>query len=322
MSIYYDKKRRRYRFEFDRVVHGNRVRGTKLLPQTWTQAQADKFDREESGRLYAIAQGVEQNIPTIDVAVVHYLKAKQGLKSHMQAAQHLNAVLPWYEGRRLNELPDVAQAITDDKTGAWKAATIKQRIALLRAACRLIWRDRRLQIPDPAGHLALPEVNNARQEYATRLEVLRMCRAIPKREARRIILIAFYSGMRRGEIWGAEVAGGNFVLTDTKNGDPRIVPIVGKVACYARKLPPDISYRSLMIWLKKGAAAIGRPGLRLHDLRHSAASGMVQAGVPLYTVGKVLGHKSQASTARYSHLGTQDLHNALAAIGKKSVGKS
>ncbi len=317
MSIYYDKSRRRYRFEFDRVIHGNRVRGTKLLPKTWTQAQADKFDREESGRLYAVAQGIEQNVPTIDTAVVHYLQAKQHLKSHLQAAQHLNAVLPYYEGRRLPDLPDVAREITEDKAGAWSAATIKQRIALLRAACRLIWRDRRLQIPDPASHLTMPEVNNARQEYVTRAEVLRMCRAISKREARRIILIAFYSGMRRGEIWRAGVVGGRFVLPDTKNGDPRIVPVVGKVACYARKLPPQISYRSLMIWLKKGAAAIGRPDLRLHDLRHSTASNMVQAGVPLYTVGKVLGHKSQASTARYSHLGTQDLTDALAKLARK-----
>uniref|UniRef100_UPI00333FC84E tyrosine-type recombinase/integrase n=1 Tax=Castellaniella defragrans TaxID=75697 RepID=UPI00333FC84E len=317
MSIYYDKSRRRYRFEFDRVIHGNRVRGTKLLPKTWTQTQADKFDRAESDRLYAIAQGVEQDVPTIDTAVVHYLRAKQHLKSHMQAAQHLNAVLPYYEGRRLSDLADVAREIVEDKAGAWKAATIKQRIALLRAACRLIWRDRRLQIPDPASHLTMPEVNNARQEYITRPEVLRMCRAISKREARRIILIAFYSGMRRGEIWRARVVAGRFVLPDTKNGDPRIVPVVGKVAGYARKLPPTISYRSLMIWLKKGAAAIGRPDLRLHDLRHSTASNMVQAGVPLYTVGKVLGHKSQASTARYSHLGTQDLTDALTKLTGK-----
>src|SRR5690606_22328071 len=133
--------------------------------------------------------------------------------------------------------------------------------------------------------------------------------------------------MRRGEMWECKVKSGSFVLVDTKNGEPRHIPVMPKIAHYARKhLPPAISYRSLMIWLKKGAKNIGKPGLRLHDLRHSTASSMIQAGVSLYAVGKVLGHKSAASTARYSHLATQELQSALGMMApkkaKKSVGKS
>lgn len=325
MSIYYDKSRRRYRFEFDRIINGNRVRATKLLPKAWNQEQADKFDREESGRLYAIAQGIEKEVPLIDTAVKHYLESKQHLKSFIHAARHLHAALPYYEGKRLDALPDVAQTMM--QVQGWKPATIKQRIALVRAACRLLWRDKRLDMRDPASHVTVPEVNNSRQEYVTRLEILLLCRSIPNRRARALLLIAFYSGMRRGEMWTCKVVGSSFVLVDTKNGEPRHIPIMPKIAHYARKhLPPVISYRSLMIWLKKGAANIGKPGLRLHDLRHSTASGMIQAGVSLYTVGKVLGHKSPASTARYSHLATKELQNALGMMApkkaKKSVGKS
>jgi integrase len=40
------------------------------------------------------------------------------------------------------------------------------------------------------------------------------------------------------------------------------------------------------------------PGLRIHDLRHSAASFMVNSGVDLFAVGKVLGHASYQSTQR------------------------
>jgi len=326
MSIYYDKSRRRYRFEFDRIINGNRVRATKLLPKAWNQAQADKFDREESGRLYAIAQGIEKEAPLIDTAVKHYLESKKHLKSHLHAARHLMAALPYYEGKRLDRLPDVAQAMMEAEAGNWKPATIKQRIALVRAACRLLWKDKRLDMRDPASHVTMPEVNNARQEYVSRREMLRLCRSIPNRRARALLLIAFYSGMRRGEMWECKVKAGRFVLADTKNGEPRHIPVMPKIAHYTRKhLPPTISYRSLMIWLKKGAKNIGKPGLRLHDLRHSTASGMIQAGVSLYTVGKVLGHKSAASTARYSHLATQELQNALGMMAakkpKKSVGK-
>lgn len=267
-------------------------------------------------------------IPLIDTAVKHYLDTKKELKSYMHAARHLAAAIKYYEGKRLNQLADVAREIQEKESGNWKPATIKQRIALIRAACRSLWKDRRLDIPDPASHISLPEVSNERRNYMTRAWMLRMCRKVSNRRARALLLIAFYSGMRRGEIWAAKVEHDHFVLADTKNGEPRHIPIMSKVAHYARKhLPPVISYRSLMIWLKKGAEAIGRPDLTLHDLRYSTASNMVQAGVPLYTVGRVLGHKSTASTARYAHLATDSLHAALQQIsapkpGKNSVGKN
>ena len=58
--------------------------------------------------------------------------------------------------------------------------------------------------------------------------------------------------------------------------------------------------------------------LRLHDLRHSAASEMINAKVDLHTVGAGLGHKSAASTKRYAHLATDAIKTALSQIGKKS----
>ena len=42
---------------------------------------------------------------------------------------------------------------------------------------------------------------------------------------------------------------------------------------------------------------------RIHDLRHTFASIAVADGMPLYSVGKLLGHASTQTTARYAHLG-------------------
>lgn len=44
---------------------------------------------------------------------------------------------------------------------------------------------------------------------------------------------------------------------------------------------------------------------------------MINAGVDLYTIGAVLGHKSAVSTARYTHLAHARLRDAVGAIGKK-----
>jgi site-specific recombinase XerD len=44
---------------------------------------------------------------------------------------------------------------------------------------------------------------------------------------------------------------------------------------------------------------------------------MINAGVDLYTVGGVLGHKSAVSTARYAHLAAGRLKGAVGKIGAR-----
>jgi site-specific recombinase XerD len=61
----------------------------------------------------------------------------------------------------------------------------------------------------------------------------------------------------------------------------------------------------------------GHPETKFHDLRHGAASEMINGGADLFTVGGVLGHKSVVSTKRYSHLVTDRLADAVGKIGQK-----
>ena len=58
-----------------------------------------------------------------------------------------------------------------------------------------------------------------------------------------------------------------------------------------------------------------RKGLSPHSLRHSAASWMVAAGMPLVAVRDALGHSSVAQTARYSHLDLSSLREAFDVLG-------
>ena len=57
----------------------------------------------------------------------------------------------------------------------------------------------------------------------------------------------------------------------------------------------------------------GLGDFHLHDLRHSAASFMINAGIDLYAVGKVLGHADHKSTMRYRHLANETLLAAVEA---------
>jgi integrase len=145
------------------------------------------------------------------------------------------------------------------------------------------------------------------------LAIARSCKC---RRARAAIRIAFYSGMRLSEILGAERLDGMFVLADTKNGEPRHVPMHPRIRAAAQVGPRN--KWNVSKEFKAAAVAIGMGHLRFHDLRHSAASEMINAKVDLYTVGAVLGHKSAASTKRYAHLATDAIKTALGQIGKKS----
>lgn len=55
--------------------------------------------------------------------------------------------------------------------------------------------------------------------------------------------------------------------------------------------------------------------LRIHDLRHSFASALVNQGVPIYDIQHLLGHSSIKTTQRYAHLETKRLKKSSAASG-------
>ena len=58
----------------------------------------------------------------------------------------------------------------------------------------------------------------------------------------------------------------------------------------------------------------GLQGLRVHDLRHSFASFLVNAGHSLYEVQALLGHANSRTTARYAHLSGERLFKAVEAV--------
>ena len=330
MPIYRDKKKGCFCFEFDRIVQGQRVRTRKQLPRTWNQAQADAFDRQESARLYALAAGVERPSFTIEDAVSKYLTERiPQLKHGLDYAQALALMFPYYQGRPIESLPDVCKAYRlratreehFDENGDLKPskplapATIKNRIRYLTAACRYGWKHHNMCDADPAAKVTVPTVKNARQVFIPRADMIKVAKACKDRPVRAMIRIAFYSGMRLSEIIRARVEGDNFVLADTKNGDPRHVPVHPKVLrCTKYKWP---SRYMAAYHFEDARKSVGMEWLHFHDLRHSAASAMIQSGVDLYTVGAVLGHRSSASTKRYAHLATDGLKQAIGKIGKK-----
>lgn len=70
---------------------------------------------------------------------------------------------------------------------------------------------------------------------------------------------------------------------------------------FGDKLPPH--QNTVGYWWRRACAATGCGAVRLHDLRHFYASGLIAAGCDVVTVQRALGHKSATVTlATYAHL--------------------
>jgi integrase len=324
MPIRWDTRNKRWRYEFDRVLEGQRHRASKLLPKGWSQAQADAFDRKESGRLYAVGSGIEAAAALIETAVAHYLRDKTALKSYQSVIENLAAIAWAYEGKTFSQLPAVARLVNETRQGVRDGvvlsdATVHNRLALLKAACRWGWKKHGMCEADPTARMQLPAVNNARHVYATRRQMLQLARAADRHDVRVLIRTAFYTGMRFSELRRVEVADGALHLADTKNGERRSIPAHPRIATCLPYLPLTANERTLQKGWARARDACGLWHMHFHDLRHSTASEMVNAGVDLYTVGAVLGHKDSRSTQRYAHLQAETLAAAVGKIGGRKA---
>ena len=134
-----------------------------------------------------------------------------------------------------------------------------------------------------------------------------------------VVLLAITTGARKGEILSLKWSDIDFqnrtaLLADTKNGKPRLLPLTHPVIVELMKHRENNQYlifhntvsSTTPFDIKKcWATALRVSGIghcRFHDLRHTAASNLVESGRTLFEVGTLLGHSSTAMTARYAHL--------------------
>jgi integrase len=68
-------------------------------------------------------------------------------------------------------------------------------------------------------------------------------------------------------------------------------------------------------WFARRAAAAGLPPIRLHDLRHTALSLLIEQGVPVSVVARIAGHDPAMTLRVYSHAGDDATRTAVEALG-------
>jgi site-specific recombinase XerD len=113
----------------------------------------------------------------------------------------------------------------------------------------------------------------------------------------------------------------------SKSGRPRSIALNGPALALLRSIPRNpanpfvfpspITGRpcpSLFFPWDRIRSRAGLCGVRLHDLRHSFASFLVNQGVSLYVVQGLLGHAHARTTQRYAHLAQETLLDAAEVV--------
>lgn len=203
-----------------------------------------------------------------------------------------------------------------------KPATVNREVACLRHMLNLARLMDYVEGENPVRGVRMLEENNQVERVLTQKEQDILIAASPP-HLRAIILCALNTGMRQGEIFNLKwqnvnLKQGILVIESayTKNKTTRRVPInstLREVLSSVEKVkgsefvfnsPLGDKYSGPGGMKRSFSTACKRAGithLRFHDLRHTAATRMIEAGASIVDVAKILGHSSLKMTMRYAH---------------------
>jgi integrase len=240
--------------------------------------------------------------------------------------------------------------VTPPKEFKRTAATINKYMSVLSRMFTLAVREWRLMDRNPAADISKKKEPRGRIRFLTDHERTRLLEACGKSDWKGLhplVLLAISTGARRGELinlkWDDvdlkvargenEPPLGRAIARDTTNGEPRVLPLVGKALEAVRALKLQGSARNEYVF----AQLSGLPGpyvhfdqywqealtaaqiknFRFHDLRHTTASYLAAQGASLLEIADTLGHKTLAMVKRYAHLAQSHKVTAIEKMAKE-----
>lgn len=211
-------------------------------------------------------------------------------------------------------------------------ATVRNVLELLR---RIISFGHSRQLCGGLGFkIKMPPVDNVRTEALSQSELKALLKTLNKEvvdiQGANLMKLCLFTGMRRGELLRLQWEDVNFEqgfirLRNTKGGKMEVIPLNDS----AREVLEDHPRRedspfvfpgrrgqqrvdvSKAVNRLKTKAGLPKDFRALHGLRHSYASMLASSGqVDLYTLQKLMTHKSPQMVQRYAHLANEALQRA------------
>jgi integrase len=207
-------------------------------------------------------------------------------------------------------------------------ATANRYLATLSHLLSTAKREWRVINANPVEDISRKKESRGRTRFLSDDERARLLDACSKSDwpaLHTLVQLAILTGARRGELIGlkwadVDLRDGKALVSETKNGESRVLPLAGKALESLRSLKLQNSARSESVF--PNASCFPGPyehfdahwqtaletaeikDCRFHDLRHTTASYLAAQGASLLEIADVLGHKTLAMVKRYSHLVT------------------
>ena len=214
--------------------------------------------------------------------------------------------------------------------GQWKLATINRYFAFLRHVLMLALKDGQLQRNPVSSLKFFPEAHRVR--FFTDDE-LRHLHGLIDSENWKVVVFSLETGLRRSEQFQLRWEYISFesrtlTIPLPKGGRTRHIPLSQEALRILRSLSSFLQSPWVFPGIKSHLypmdsraflrrafePALKKAGIQnasWHTLRHTTASRLVMAGVPLPTVKEVLGHRSIQTTLRYAHLAPSHIQAAM-----------
>lgn len=324
---------------------------TKSLAKKWIQ---DTESAIRDGRHFKTAEAKCHTLGELTDRFINQILPRYPKRQKKQAA-----LLTWWKNRLghlvladltpsvIAEARDSLLSETTKRKKLRSPSTVNRFLAALSKALTVAVQEWGWLDDSPMRKVAKPVEAPSRERYLSTEEkdrLLATCKDSPNKNLYPLVCLAILTAMRFSELINLKWEDLDFkdrrtiTLSETKNGDRRVIPLTDAVAGVF-KLCPSCSERAsgpifksvrknnqsgvitVRSAFQRALKAADIQGFRWHDLRHTAASFLAMNGATQGELMAILGHRSPHMTRRYAHYSQKHLAGLMERSGSKLIGE-
>jgi integrase len=343
MSVF----KRGVKWQYDFWVDGKRYRGS--IPEARVKAQAERAENKIRDSVYEGTYGKKTISPKLRVFIAETFLpwAKTNKRTWAHDEFRSRPLIEAMGSKTMDEIsPILIEKYKRDRRasktyrGTQRApSTVNRELELLSKIFSLAI-DQGLAIQNPCQKVKRLREDNERNRYLSDEEETRLLGVLigRRKSLRPLIVLAIHTGMRRGELLSLRWANVDFARglihvmnshrEQTKSGHSRSIPMnrIAREQLHSLQMESGnteyvfVNRRTgepltdVKTGFRSACRDAGIDDFRFHDLRHTAATRLGDAGVDARRIMAILGHRCIQTSARYTHATDDGLRRAIEAL--------